>query len=101
VVIVAARLYFATARTRVQRPLGEWLSANHIAVDALTAAIIFFSVAMLLGAPAPSPCAPAGPATPPRHRRRPALRAGQVTRPGREAPARDQGSSGRRFVMSR
>ena len=50
VVIVAARLYFAYGAQHVfSRPLGEWLSANHIAVDALTAAIIFFSVAMLLG----------------------------------------------------
>ena len=50
VVIVAARLFFAYgAQHLFGRPLGEWLYANHIGVDALTAAIIFFSVAMLLG----------------------------------------------------
>jgi hypothetical protein len=50
VVIVAARLFFAYGAQHVfSRQLGEWLSTNHIAVDALTAAIIFFSVAMLHG----------------------------------------------------
>ena len=50
VVIVAARLFFAYGAQHVfSRQLGEWLSTNHITVDALTAAIIFFSVAMLLG----------------------------------------------------
>ena len=29
--------------------LGQWLSASHVTVDGLTAALIFFSVAMLLG----------------------------------------------------
>jgi hypothetical protein len=50
VVIVAARLFFAYGAQHVfSQQLGEWLYTNHIAVDALTAAIIFFSVAMLLG----------------------------------------------------
>jgi hypothetical protein len=49
VVIVAARLYFAYGSQHVfSRQLGEWLSTSHITVDALTAAIIFFSVAMLI-----------------------------------------------------
>ena len=50
VVIVAARLYFAYGAQHVfSQQLGEWLYTNHVTVDALTAAIIFFSVAMLLG----------------------------------------------------
>lgn len=50
VAVVAARLFFAYGAQHVfSQPLGEWLSTNHIPVDALTAAIIFFSVAMLLG----------------------------------------------------
>jgi hypothetical protein len=50
VAIVAARLFFAYGAQHVfSRQLGEWLSTNHVTVDALTAAIIFFSVAMLLG----------------------------------------------------
>jgi hypothetical protein len=50
VVIVAARLFFAYgAQHLFSQSLGEWLYANHVTVDALTAAIIFFSVAMLLG----------------------------------------------------
>jgi hypothetical protein len=50
VVIVAARLYFAYGAQHVfSNQLGQWLAASHISVDALTAAIIFFSVAMLLG----------------------------------------------------
>ena len=50
VVIVAARLYFAYGAQHVfSQQLGQWLYTNHVAVDALTAAIIFFSVAMLLG----------------------------------------------------
>ena len=48
--IVAARLYFAYGAQHVfSRSLGEWLYTNHVTVDALTAALIFFSVAMLLG----------------------------------------------------
>ena len=50
VVIVAARLYFAYGANHVfGQQLGQWLYTNHITVDALTAALIFFSVAMLLG----------------------------------------------------
>ena len=50
VAVVAARLYFAYGSQHVfSRQLGEWLSTSHISVDALTAAIIFFSVAMLVG----------------------------------------------------
>jgi hypothetical protein len=50
VVIVAARLYFAYGAQHVfSRQLGEWLFTSHITVDALTASIILFSVAMLLG----------------------------------------------------
>jgi len=50
VVIVAARLYFAYGAQHVfSQSLGEWLYTNHVTVDALTAALIFFSVAMLLG----------------------------------------------------
>jgi len=50
VVIVAARLYFAYGAQHVfSQSLGEWLFTNHVSVDALTAALIFFSVAMLLG----------------------------------------------------
>jgi hypothetical protein len=49
-VIVAARLFFAYGAQHVfSQQLGQWLYTNHITVDALTAAIIFFSVAMLLG----------------------------------------------------
>jgi hypothetical protein len=48
--IAAARLYFAYGAQHVfSRSLGEWLYTNHVTVDALTAALIFFSVAMLLG----------------------------------------------------
>jgi hypothetical protein len=50
ILIVAARLYFAYGAQHVfGRQLGSWLSTNHITVDALTAALIFFSVAMLVG----------------------------------------------------
>jgi hypothetical protein len=50
VVIVAARLYFAYGAQHVfSQSLGEWLYTTHVTVDALTAALIFFSVAMLLG----------------------------------------------------
>ncbi len=49
-VIAAARLYFAYGAQHVfSRSLGEWLYTNQVTVDALTAALIFFSVAMLLG----------------------------------------------------
>jgi hypothetical protein len=50
VAVVAARLYFAYGAQHVfSQQLGSWLYTNHVTVDALTAAIIFFSVAMLLG----------------------------------------------------
>jgi len=50
VVIAGARLFFAYGAQHVfSRSLGEWLYTNHVTVDALTAALIFFSVAMLLG----------------------------------------------------
>ena len=50
IVIVAARLYFAYGAQHVfNRSLGEWLYTNQVTSDALTAALIFFSVAMLLG----------------------------------------------------
>lgn len=50
IVIVAARLYFTYGAQHVFGPqLGQWLYASHITVDGLTAALIFFSVAMLLG----------------------------------------------------
>jgi len=50
VVIVAARLYFAYGANHVfSQQLGQWLHTSHITVAALTAALIFFSVAMLVG----------------------------------------------------
>ena len=50
IVIVAGRLYFTYGAQHVfGRQLGQWLAAGHITVDGLTAALIFFSVAMLLG----------------------------------------------------
>jgi len=50
IVIVAARIYFTYgAQHTFSRQLGTWLYASHITVDGLTAALIFFSVAMLLG----------------------------------------------------
>jgi hypothetical protein len=50
IVVVAARLYFTYGAQHVfGRRLGQWLYASHITVDGLTAALIFFSVAMLLG----------------------------------------------------
>jgi hypothetical protein len=50
VVIAAARLYFAYGAQHVfSQSLGAWLYTSHVTVDALTAALIFFSVAMLLG----------------------------------------------------
>ena len=50
IVIVAGRLYFTYGAQHVfGRQLGQWLSATHITVNGLTAALIFFSVAMLLG----------------------------------------------------
>jgi len=50
VVIVAARLYFAYGAQHVfSQQLGMWLYTSHITVAALTAALIFFSVATLVG----------------------------------------------------
>lgn len=50
VVIVAARLFFAYGSQHLfSNQIGSWLMASHITVDALTAALIFFSVAMLIG----------------------------------------------------
>ena len=50
IVIVAARIYFTYGAQHVfSRPLGMWLYTSHVTVNGLTAALIFFSVAMLLG----------------------------------------------------
>ncbi len=50
IVVVAGRLYFAYGAQHVfGRQLGQWLYASHVTVNGLTAALIFFSVAMLLG----------------------------------------------------
>lgn len=50
IVVVAARIYFAYGSQHVfGRQLGSWLYSSHVTVDALTAALIFFSVAMLIG----------------------------------------------------
>jgi hypothetical protein len=44
------RLHFTYGADHVfSRQLGQWLYTNHITVNGLTAALIFFSVAMLLG----------------------------------------------------
>ena len=50
IAVVAARVYFTYGAQHVfSRQLGTWLYASHVTVDGLTAALIFFSVAMLLG----------------------------------------------------
>ena len=50
IVIVAARLAFTYGAQHVfASSLGQWMYVNHITSDGLTAALIFFSVAMLLG----------------------------------------------------
>jgi hypothetical protein len=50
IVIAAARLYFTYGAQHVFGPqLGQWLSASHVTVNGLTAALAFFSLAMLLG----------------------------------------------------
>ena len=50
IAVVAARIYFTYGAQHVfSAQLGQWLSASHVTVDGLTAALIFFSVAMLLG----------------------------------------------------
>ena len=50
IAVVAARIYFTYGAQHVfSRQLGQWLYTNHVTVNGLTAALIFFSVAMLLG----------------------------------------------------
>ena len=50
IVVVAARVYFTYGAQHVfSAQLGQWLYASHVTVNGLTAALIFFSVAMLLG----------------------------------------------------
>ena len=47
---MAARIYFTYgAQHTFSRQLGMWLYTTHVTADGLTAALIFFSVAMLLG----------------------------------------------------
>ncbi|GAA1892784.1 hypothetical protein [Streptantibioticus ferralitis] len=47
--VVGARLYFAYASVHVfPTQLGHWLATNHITPDALTDALIFLAVGMLL-----------------------------------------------------
>jgi hypothetical protein len=50
IVVVAARLFFAYGSNHLFGPqLGTWLSTSHVTVDAMTAGLIFFSVAMIVG----------------------------------------------------
>ena len=50
IAVVAARVYFTYGAQHVfSAQLGSWLYTSHVTVDGLTAALIFFSVAMLLG----------------------------------------------------
>lgn len=50
IVIVAARLYFTYGAQHVfSAQLGQWMYASHVTTNGLTAALIFFSVAMILG----------------------------------------------------
>jgi len=50
IAIVAARIWFTYgAQHTFSQQFGQWLYTSHITVNGLTAALIFFSVAMLLG----------------------------------------------------
>jgi hypothetical protein len=50
IVIVAARIFFTYGSQHVfDQQIGTWMYSTHITVDALTDALIFFSVGMLLG----------------------------------------------------
>jgi len=50
IAVVAARLYFTYGAQHVfSQQLGQWMYTSHITANGLTAALIFFSVAMLLG----------------------------------------------------
>jgi len=50
IVIVAARLYFTYGAQHVfPAQLGQWMYASHVTTNGLTAALIFFSVAMIIG----------------------------------------------------
>lgn len=50
IVIVAARIWFTYGAEHVfEMQIGQWMYASHVTIDGLTAALIFFSVAMLLG----------------------------------------------------